>query len=440
MNYIVFNKDGSIKNLNLPDIIVQGNNGVNEIYVAVEDYSNDAYTATAYFVLPNEDSNNISAIVSSFQVDDSTYQGYKVVLTSAQTALAGHVLMSLRLEGTNIAWTYNVILTINKSGYAPSLTQITMSQYENIISSLATFQPKYTLNNARFYASLEAAQEDIENLAINQMFIVANPSTPSVYPKLYFKQNATTLTELNTLGQFNSPSVTVNTTTLAAGSTATGSGTATATGNNWSLTFNLGIPKGDKGDKGDTGAAGADGTYVAYNLGTYQNGSFSMLCGFARTYFSTDRPYGQTCYGVYSTNGSDYYCWFIRSYYNTLICLRNQQIFYCFYNLTTQTWSWKSIGFTQEYTSNPTSFTSLIPGFYSIEYTPSGSNVPCTVTMSVRDTTKTTRSCLGHTNSGLEWEAVFVPTEGIKIYEDGSIVSSPTATLTLIAEYMRGTN
>lgn len=431
MNYIVFNKDGSIKNLNLPDIIVQGNNGVNEIYVAVEDYSNDAYTATAYFVLPNEDSNNISAIVSSFQIDDSTYQGYKIVLTSAQTALAGNVLMSLRLEGTNIAWTYNVILTINKSGYAPSLTQITMSQYENIISSLATFQPKYTLNNARFYASLEAAQGDIENLAINQMFIVADPSTPSVYPKLYFKQNATTLTELNTLGQFNSPSINVSTSTLSAGSNATAQVTASSSGNDWSLAFTFGIPKGDKGDKGNPGNPGADGTYVAYNLGSV--GTQSALFEAAYNYFQTPRPYGQTCYGTIS--GVDY--WFINSFVNGshiyLTYINTGEL--CRAHYDGSSWKWCLYN-AQEYLSFD--YEASTAGLYAIEYIEQAGALPCTATISVTDLLTSAVSSQGRTVSGDEWHAIWnSATELFEIYNNGNKVTNPLGGWHLVQMYER---
>ena len=69
MNYIIFNNDGSIKNIGFADIIVQGDDNTDEIYCAIEGRSNDAYLASAYFELPNGDSNSLSGVASSFSVD-----------------------------------------------------------------------------------------------------------------------------------------------------------------------------------------------------------------------------------------------------------------------------------------------------------------------------------------------------------------------------------
>lgn len=76
------------------------------------------------------------------------------------------------------------------------------------------------------------------------------------------------------------PSISVEATTLAAGSTAT----VAKTGTDEAPVFTFGIPKGDKGDKGDTGATGPQGPAGALStlytsnktFGNRQNTSSNM--------------------------------------------------------------------------------------------------------------------------------------------------------------------
>ena len=434
MNYIIFNNDGSIKNIGFADIIVQGDDNTDEIYCAIEGRSNDAYLANAYFELPNGDSNSLSGVASSFSVDGSTYQGYKITLTASQTVFAGNVRMSLRLEGTGIKWTYNVILTINESGYDPDEVAITMAQYANLVTAMGAKQDKYVLNNARFYASLEAAQADLGNLAINQCFIVANPAQPSVYPKIYFKTAQSTIQELNTLGQFNTPTTNVSTSTLPSGSDATASVTASSSGNDWSLAFTFGIPKGDKGDpgeQGDPGQDGQDGDYVSYYLGDLDSIDPQVIKNSASSYFGSfglAQPFGQTCYAVDSYTQD--WQWFLAGSENTLTYISNGTINVAQKRLG----NWKSTACVPDSKRAFGSFV-ITTGLYVIEYTPSGSTVVCTTTISISDTSKTIRSAKGTTNAGLEWNAVYE--SGVfKIYEDGTLVSSPSATYRKVAGYL----
>lgn len=203
MNVVIFNKDGSIKNLIFDQIIVQGNNGVDDIYCAIEGYSNDSYTLEAIFDLPDGDISSLSGVASTFQVDGSTYNGFKVTLTSRETSLPGIVKMSLRAASQYLdrQYTTEINLTINESGYAPDYTDITMSQYENLLSMLSTYQVKYVINNARFYQSLEAAEADVGNLAIYQCVIVANVADPNETIKVYYKNASEELVYLKNLGR-----------------------------------------------------------------------------------------------------------------------------------------------------------------------------------------------------------------------------------------------
>lgn len=471
MNYIIFNNDGSIKNLGFADIIVQGDDNTDEIYCAIEGRSNDAYLATAYFELPNGDSNSLSGVASSFSVDGSPYQGYKITLTASQTVFAGNVRMSLRLEGTGIKWTYNVILTINESGYDPDEVDITMAQYHNLVTAMGAKQDKYVLNNARFYASLADAESDLENLAINQCFIVANPSNPSVYPKIYFKTTQGTIQELNTLGQFDSPTIDVETATLAPSSPATVAIQSATSGNAWSLDFSFGIPKGDPGaaatinvgavatvspdtpasvrnvgsqsaavfnfdiPRGRDGQDGQDGDYVAYNLGDYQEWSFATLCSSARTYYQTERPYGQTCCATYYVHGSLVRCWFLSTKIaNSFICLRDNEPIRCVY----RSGQWYFTRLMPSGGSSTVYLGTLLPGLYAIEYRPGGAGTTAlTVMLSITNTSVAARSSRGDTLDGNEWHATYTSgvTNSIKIWDNGSEVSNPNITITRVVNY-----
>lgn len=186
MNCVVFNHDGSVKNLSFQDIIVQGNTGVDDVYVAVEGYSNDAYTGIALFTLPNGDMNSLIGATASFSVDGSQYSGYKFTLNSQQTTLAGLVEMSIRLDSASFErqMSVTVTLTINKSGYSPEYTEITMGQYEAMLRTIATLQPKYTLNNVRHYEYLSDAVDDENDIAIGQCVLVSQaPNGPAFYKK-----------------------------------------------------------------------------------------------------------------------------------------------------------------------------------------------------------------------------------------------------------------
>lgn len=189
MNYVIFNSDGSIKNVKFTEIIVQGNDGVDEIAVAVEGKSD--YVASAYFSLPNGDATQLVGSAFNFNLDGTSYQGYRFVLTNAVTALAGIVGMSIRLTGGSLErqFTVEVDLTINESGYEPTVTDITMAQYENILNALSSMQQKYVTNNARFYANLDYARADLENLAYGQTILIADPSRDYQEVSVYYKDD-----------------------------------------------------------------------------------------------------------------------------------------------------------------------------------------------------------------------------------------------------------
>lgn len=197
MNYVIFNSDGSIKNVKFTEIIVQGNDGVDEIGVAVEGKSN--YVASAYFSLPNGDATQLVGSAFNFNLDGTSYQGYRFVLTNAVTALAGIVGMSIRLTGGSLErqFTVDVDLTINESGYDPTVTDITMEQYENILTAMSSMQQKYVTNNARFYANLDYARADLTNLAYGQTILIADPTKDYQEVSCYYKDGSGNLVFLS---------------------------------------------------------------------------------------------------------------------------------------------------------------------------------------------------------------------------------------------------
>ena len=260
MNVVIFNKDGSIKNLIFDQIIVQGNNGVDDIYCAIEGYDNDSYTLLALFDLPNGDTSSLNGVASTFQIDGSAYSGFKVTLTSQETALPGIVKMSLRASSQYLErqYTTEINLTINESGYLPEFTDITMSQYENLLSMLSTYQVKYVLNNARFYQSLEAAEADAENLAIYQCVIVANVANPNETIKVYYKNASAELVYLKNLGR-----------NIVSMTPVQSSATDEGTNYYFNVTFDDGstlqtgsflVPEGPQGEQGDPAGFGTPQT------------------------------------------------------------------------------------------------------------------------------------------------------------------------------------
>lgn len=201
MNYVIFNKDGSVKNFYFTEIINQNSDNVNEIFVAVDGMSNDTYVASANFELPDGTANTLTGVVvPHLNIDGSDYQGYKFTLTSAQTAIDGNVLCSIVLTNTGATqtlYTYQIILTINPTASSPDVEQISVAQYNNLLATLASLQQKYVPHNARFYTSLAQAQDDLNNLAPNQCVIIADINDPSVAPEFYYKSTQGELVHLN---------------------------------------------------------------------------------------------------------------------------------------------------------------------------------------------------------------------------------------------------
>lgn len=157
MMYLIYNNDGSFLTKILGESIQQGNNGVNQIFVAIVDedgnsWSTSDWTCVANFTLPDDTITQLSGVAtSSVTVGENTYDGYIITLTSAQTVYEGKLTMSLSLYDVddNVLWTYQYAFTVNPTDYDADETTITVAQYNALISTLNSY-----LLKADAYASL----------------------------------------------------------------------------------------------------------------------------------------------------------------------------------------------------------------------------------------------------------------------------------------------
>lgn len=175
-NYILFNEDGSLRFLKIKGSIQQGNNNVNEFFVAIDGLDNEDYTCVIEFERPDGDVVEGTAEIDSDVINEESYNGYYFTIPVSATLYAGIVKMNLKLLDLNdkVLCTYQVSLRINPTGYQPDATTITEAQYNLLLQSLNGYQGKYAKGNVRSYDTLAAANEDLENLGAGQMVIVKN--------------------------------------------------------------------------------------------------------------------------------------------------------------------------------------------------------------------------------------------------------------------------
>lgn len=166
MNYIIFRQDGSVEQINLTDIIVQGDNLVDDIFIAVEGYTDSDFSCRAVVERPDGFVTTLTGVTATFE----GYNGYKVTLTSVETQIAGEIKINFVLaDGDTALWTYQIKLTVNKSGYLAEYTSISLAQYENLLTTLSTLQAKFAQPNVRGYIN---TCDDYSDLALGQLYLV----------------------------------------------------------------------------------------------------------------------------------------------------------------------------------------------------------------------------------------------------------------------------
>lgn len=174
--YIIFNKDGSIKESQLNDYVNQYSDGVNFIDVAIDGLKGDAYSASCAYTLANGDTLTDTGVYRN-SVGDGSYEGYRFTLHSAETQYDGALKFSLVATDKDGAqlFTYEYEITINPSAGAKT-TAVTWEEYKSLLSALASYQLQYSPSNVRYYPSEEEATKALENLAASQVVLIGNAS------------------------------------------------------------------------------------------------------------------------------------------------------------------------------------------------------------------------------------------------------------------------
>ena len=150
MTKVVFNKDGSIKNVLLPEYVTQGSTGESDaLKVAVtidgEDVTASGYSAIAYFKLPNGETTPLGFTNNgTFDIAGETYKCKYLYLDTSVTLYEGIVLVSIRLSkdvGSIQTYTYNWRLVVNPTNFDPYENEenITNAQYQNMFDMVSQF-------------------------------------------------------------------------------------------------------------------------------------------------------------------------------------------------------------------------------------------------------------------------------------------------------------
>jgi len=136
MMYVIYNNDGSIKYKLLNEFVEQGNNNVNEVFVAIEGRENWALYAS--FKLPNGSTTTAvsSTPTTEFIENIGTFTGRKILLSNAETLVAGALQMNVVCldENDTKLVAFNTYITVNETGIQLSdPITLTVQEYENLL-------------------------------------------------------------------------------------------------------------------------------------------------------------------------------------------------------------------------------------------------------------------------------------------------------------------
>lgn len=139
MMYVIYNNDGSIKSKLLNEFVMQGNNNVNELFVAIE--GREDYSLYATFKLPNGSTTTVvsSTPTTEFIEGIGTFVGRKILLSNAETLVAGALQMNVICLDENDAKivAFNTYITVNETGIQLSdPVLLTVQEYENLLVEL----------------------------------------------------------------------------------------------------------------------------------------------------------------------------------------------------------------------------------------------------------------------------------------------------------------
>ena len=245
MNYILFKADGSLDKQNLDYYIMQGSTGVDSIFIAVAGLNPNSNVCSAFFTLPNGQTNLIQGIPTQNQkIEEENYNGWLITLTDAQTLYNGLLRMAISVivSGSQRLVNYPVALVINETGYMPdSDTGVTIEEINSYLVFLYSLEEQiandYALktevvplktadssttlndicesqsthcfvkfNNKTYY--LDASYTDGSYVCVIQELGGINRITGSVSGTTTFANALTTLTENDYLDQSSNQNIT----------------------------------------------------------------------------------------------------------------------------------------------------------------------------------------------------------------------------------------
>lgn len=189
--YIIRNKDGSIRKAYVNEYVQQGSNNVNYIDMAIDGLNNGSWTADCLFELPNGEVVQLAGTQKEFIVDNETFSGYRVYLSSAVLSYAGLLKVVARNYDANgnILYSYPFKIMINATSLDASYdAPITIAQYNSFMALLATYINAYDTHLIRRYDTLAIANADISNITTGEHIMISNGK--SGY-SIYYKANST---------------------------------------------------------------------------------------------------------------------------------------------------------------------------------------------------------------------------------------------------------
>lgn len=173
--YIIFNKDGSVKETQLNEYVNQRSSGVNFIDVSVDGYDPSEYIADGVFLLPNGDMTRETGVYSDFKDSKGARTGYRLTLTDAETEYLGELKLTVNMafRDGRALYTYRVSIVVNETTEKGGV-YITYDQYEALLRAMTSYQLRFDDYNYRGYKTLEEAESFLSEMKEGQLFAVGN--------------------------------------------------------------------------------------------------------------------------------------------------------------------------------------------------------------------------------------------------------------------------
>lgn len=188
--YLIRNKDGSIRKAYTEEFIQQGSNNVNYMDFAIVGLDNTEWTADCLFELPNGEIVQLASTQQEFEVDNETFEGYRVYLSRAVLTYAGLLKITARnYDATGkVLYTYPFTQMINATSLDSTYdAPITIAQYNSFMALLATYLNAYDTHLIRKYATLADATNDIDKLTTTEHVLISGGQGGY---SIYYKANA----------------------------------------------------------------------------------------------------------------------------------------------------------------------------------------------------------------------------------------------------------